>query len=63
MLDRLDLQAVKHFFNLLFWFAAKAFEENYVFFVPSACKHLTIFYQGTSSQGGLVEQPSTCRVS
>lgn len=60
MLDRLDSQAMKHFFNLLFWFAAKAFEENYV---PSAHQHLTILYQGTSPQGGLVGKPSTCRIS
>lgn len=45
MLDRLDLHPEKHFFffNLLFWFAAEVFEENYVFEValcPSAFPHL-----------------------
>ena len=27
-LGRLDSQAIKHVFQLLFWFAAEAFEEN-----------------------------------
>lgn len=47
---------------MLFWFGAEAFEENHVFSVPSAHLHLTIFYQGTSPQGGLVEKSSTCRI-
>lgn len=46
MLDRLDRQAVMYFFFLkkqLFWFAAEAFEENYVFKV-ALCPSAFTFY-------------------